>query len=86
MIITVKHLYSVPTWTNKVGYCAKGARFFFKKYNLDWQDFIKNGIDEELLIATNNALALHIVAYAKGTMDKNENELSKAVEELKNGR
>lgn len=32
------------------GVC-RDARFWFQKYGLDWKDFIKNGVDSELLLS-----------------------------------
>lgn len=45
--------------------CAKGTRDFFAANNLDWQDFLKNGIDAEKLTATNDAMALQVIEVAK---------------------
>lgn len=45
--------------------CAKGTRMFFERHNFDFQDFLKNGIDAELFIATGDAMALQVVEVAK---------------------
>lgn len=45
--------------------CAKGARSFFINHNLDFQDFLKNGIDSKLLLATNDTMALQVVEVAE---------------------
>jgi len=42
-----------------------GARMFFKRHNLDFRDFIHNGIDAELLLATGDAMALAVVEIAR---------------------
>lgn len=47
-------------------YCSRGIRSFFEKYNLDYSDFVKNGIDAEKLIATNDSMALAAVEVARG--------------------
>ena len=49
-------------------YCARGIRALFFRYNLDYSDFLANGIDSErLLCATNNdAMALAAVEVAHG--------------------
>lgn len=54
MIITIDHVKAQ-------GYCAKGARVFFKEYGLNWQDFLTNGIESNTLLATNNELAITLV-------------------------
>lgn len=45
--------------------CSKGARRFAARHNLDWQDFLNNGILASRLIATGDAMALNIVEVAK---------------------
>lgn len=45
--------------------CSKGTRAFFLQHNLDFQDFAKNGIEEEKLAATNDAMALQLIEVAK---------------------
>ena len=46
--------------------CSRGARDFFIRHNLDWGTFLQEGIDEELLIATGDAMALQVVEVANG--------------------
>jgi hypothetical protein len=46
--------------------CAKGARAFFKKHNLDWHDFLRNGIDCDVLEGLNDAMASKVVAHVRG--------------------
>lgn len=43
------------------GYCATGIRRWFHEYNLDFRDFLKNGIDEATLLATGDACAHKVV-------------------------
>ena len=48
------------------GGCAWGLRTFFKRYNLDFDAFIKDGfIDAEALRGTGDALAIQIVELAE---------------------
>lgn len=48
------------------GYCRKeGVKPFFDARNWDWLDFIKNGINAEKLIETNDAMALKVVEIAQ---------------------
>ncbi|ARU90604.1 hypothetical protein [Pseudomonas sp. M30-35] len=65
MIVTIQHLHTVPTWTTRTGYCARQSRAFFAEHGLDWLDFVRTGIDADVLIATGNALALHLVEHAR---------------------
>lgn len=50
----------------KQQFCKKGIRAFFKKYNLDYHKFCKEGIDAEELIATNDSMAMQVVEVARG--------------------
>lgn len=58
VIVKMKHI-------RKAKMCSSGARSFFKKHNLDWQDFLKNGIDVESIKATGDAMALEVVKVAE---------------------
>jgi hypothetical protein len=46
-------------------YCNPGARRWFAHHKLDWSDFIVNGISEEVLLATGDAMALAVVEEAR---------------------
>lgn len=50
----------------KARMCARGARAFFERHNLDWADFLRNGIEPEKLVATGDAMALDVVEVAYG--------------------
>lgn len=41
--------------------CSRGIRKFFSDHNLDFSDFLKNGIDVETLHKTNDARAIKII-------------------------
>lgn len=43
------------------GYCAVGAKKWFRAYSLDFQSFLKTGIETEKFLATGDAIAEHIV-------------------------
>ena len=49
-------------------YCARGVREFFARYNLDYSDFLQNGIEaEKILNACNNdAMIVAAVEVARG--------------------
>lgn len=52
----------------KLRYCSSGIRELFRRYNLDYHDFLVNGIDsEKLLEATNNdSMVQAVVEVANG--------------------
>ena len=41
--------------------CFQGARPWFRRHGLDWQRFLKEGIPEEELLATGDAMAIRLV-------------------------
>lgn len=49
----------------KAKMCASGTRDFFKAQGWDWQDFLKNGLDEQYFIDTGDAMALQVVKVAR---------------------
>jgi hypothetical protein len=46
--------------------CSGGARYFFKRNGLDWQDFLRNGIPAKTLIELGDPMALQVVEAANG--------------------
>lgn len=46
--------------------CSKGVRKFFADHNLDYTDFILNGIDADILLAIDDIMAHKIVEVARG--------------------
>lgn len=46
--------------------CSRGARTFFERHGLDWNDFLKNGIDSRALLNTEDAMAIKVVEVARG--------------------
>ena len=56
------------THFRQLRYCSRGVREFFARHELDYSDFLKNGISgEKLLRASNNdAMVLRAVEVANG--------------------
>jgi len=65
VIVTFRHLRTVPGFGRKPGYCSSKSRVWFERHGFCWSDFLKNGIDAELLLATQDALAERLVAWAR---------------------
>ena len=59
MIITMRHV-------RKAGMCSHGGRAFAKKYNFDWNDFLRHGVEEEILLDTKDAMMIRLVEVARG--------------------
>jgi len=64
--ITMAHIRQVRGFSKKPGFCASGTRDWFKRYGLDYSDFLKNGIDEEKLLETGDPMAIATVEQAHG--------------------
>lgn len=67
MIVTMAHLRSVPGFGPRRGFCARGGRTWFARHGLDWVDFVRHGINAEILEQTGDGLALALVAHARAT-------------------
>lgn len=53
----------------RTGHCARGIRRWFDGHQLDFQSFLKNGIDADVLLATGDALAEQVVASIRQKRD-----------------
>ncbi len=66
LFVTLEHLHSVPAWGSRPGYCHRGARALCVQYGLDWTAIVRDGgIPASALLATGDALALHLVEHAR---------------------
>jgi hypothetical protein len=43
------------------GHCVAGARDWFRAYDLDFREFVRNGMDSDILLATDDALAKQVI-------------------------
>jgi hypothetical protein len=57
--VTMRHIRAAKL-------CRRGTKAFFERHDLDWIDFLKNGIEAEKLAATGDAMALRVVEIARG--------------------
>jgi hypothetical protein len=46
-------------------YCVSGLKQFFVKHNLDIREFSRNGLPEDVFLATNDAMAIAVVEVAR---------------------
>lgn len=65
MIVTLEHMSTVTGFGPKPGLCRRGARAWFERYGLSWDEFRTVGIDADVLRATGDAFALAVVAHAE---------------------
>jgi hypothetical protein len=45
--------------------CSRGARKFFERHGLDWNDFLQNGVECETIEKTGDAMGLRVVAHVR---------------------
>lgn len=64
VLVTASHLHTAPRMGGE-GFCEPAAQRFFRRYGLDWERFVREGIPARELIATGNGLALRVVAHAQ---------------------
>jgi hypothetical protein len=65
MIVTTRHLFTIPGFSTRRGFCRDKTRAWAQRQGLDWKDFVRNGIDAEKLEATGDGFALALVAWAR---------------------
>lgn len=53
----------------KTGHCARGIRRWFDGHGLDFQAFLKNGIEADVLLGTGDALAEQVVSAIRQKRD-----------------
>jgi len=65
LIVTRQHLFTIPGFTTRNGFCRGKSRAWFLRHGLDWTDFVRNGIAASKLEATGDGLALALVKWAR---------------------
>lgn len=58
LIITMRDM-------RRVGFCASGVEAFFKREGLGFNEFLQNGIDAEIFLATGSVFARKCVDAAR---------------------
>ncbi len=58
MIVTINHCRAA-------GHCPRGIRDWFISHGLNFGDFLRNGIAEELFLSFGDAQAANVVSRAK---------------------
>ena len=63
LIITIKDV-------RKMGYCPRAVKQWIIKHGFSWQDFLKNGIEADLVESTGDAMAKSIVKVVRESNDR----------------
>lgn len=64
MIVTTQHLFTIPYFADRPGFCRGRAKDFFASHGLDWRRFVREGIDERELLDCHDALSTALVRWA----------------------
>lgn len=65
MIVTTRHLFTIPGHSIRRGFCRGQSRQWFRAHGLDWREFVQRGIEADKLTATGDGLALAVVEWAR---------------------
>jgi hypothetical protein len=65
LIITTRHIFSVPRRGMRPGHCRAGAKAWFAAHGIDWREFVRDGVPAQRLVATGDAFALEVVEWAR---------------------
>lgn len=70
--MTIVHVHHARTVypDGQPGYCVPGMRKWFAHHDLDFREFVLNGLDATVLEATGDAMALAVVAVAKAAEEE----------------
>jgi len=66
MKITLEHVRNVQGFSKKGGICWRKQREWLVRHGINPRDFLKHGVDEEVLLATGDPVAEAIVRQAHG--------------------
>lgn len=50
---------------DKQVYCTRGVEIFCDMHGIDFRDFVRNGVDAQVLIDTGDTMALRVVEAAR---------------------
>lgn len=48
-----------------IKFCNRGSREFFERHGLDWSEFLRHGVDAQVLLDLDDHMALQVVEQAR---------------------
>lgn len=75
--VRIKHI-------RQSGFCASGTRVWFERYNIDYPDFLKHGIDADILEKTGDHFAFVVCKLARDEEAAEQSQLDQQ-EEVSDG-
>lgn len=65
LIVTHVHLFTIPGYSKRPGFCRGKSSDWFRSKGLSWRHFVTHGIPAEELERTGDGLALALVKWAR---------------------
>lgn len=65
LIVTTTDVFTIPGFSKRRGFCRGLSKEWAKRQGLDWDDFKRNGIDADVLLATGDGFAIALVKWAR---------------------
>lgn len=65
LIVTTRHLFTIPGYSRRRGFCRGQSRAWFERHGLDWRAFVRDGIPAAQMEATGCGLAAALVEWAR---------------------
>ncbi len=65
MIVTHRHLFTIPGFSKRRGFCRDRSKEWAKRHGIDFREFVRNGIEAEKLEEIGDAFALALVKWAR---------------------
>lgn len=65
MKVTTKHIFSIPGYSRRPGFCRTGLKAWCQRHGFTPKEFLRGGVEINRLLATNDALALAVVNWAE---------------------
>lgn len=66
MKVTMAHVRQTKGFSARGGLCARGVRAWCAANNVDYLDFLKNGVDEERVERMTDPFAQEVLRVARG--------------------
>lgn len=65
LTVKTKHLFTIPYFNARPGFCRSKSREWAEAHGIDWRSFVRDGVPASVLTATDDALALRLVEWAR---------------------
>lgn len=65
LIVTFSDMATIPGFSPRPGFCIPLSRAWAKQHGIDFRDFVRNGVDADVLLATGDAFGIALVEWAR---------------------